>query len=243
MANKPCLVTKFDLLIVYKRLQIFQSKWSSQEIAGVFSHPSRREKRDARMEECTSKCCSRPMKVNIRWRQLSNTFEAVGTFSNKKIVIWLWLFRKLEGFSFIFQPEEFDASHCRGRCPPRYHPLNDHSLLQVRQTNNNLSLNLFHNCKLQNFQSLLHLQSSRDSSGRPSIRRPCCAPSKYSNIDILHLDQVDLFKPSFSGFSGIIHDKHYDLIVWFSCQCQKIDYKTRFLLLFIWQQTIKKLSS
>ena len=26
VANKPCLVTKFDLLIVYKRLQIFQSK-------------------------------------------------------------------------------------------------------------------------------------------------------------------------------------------------------------------------
>ena len=143
MANKPCLVTKFDLLIVCKRLQIFQSEWSSQEIAGVFSHPSRREKRDTRMEECTSKCCSRPMKVNIRWGQLSNTFEAVGTFSNKNLVIWLWLFRKLEGFSFIFQPEEFDASHCRGRCPPRYHPLNDHSLLQVRQTNNNLSLNFF----------------------------------------------------------------------------------------------------
>ena len=35
---------------------------------------------------------------------------------------------------FIFQPEEFDASHCRGRCPPRYHPLNDHSLLQVRHS-------------------------------------------------------------------------------------------------------------
>ena len=69
--------------------------------------------------------------------------QYLGTFSNKKLVIWLWLFRKLEGFSFIFQPEEFDASHCRGRCPPRYHPLNDHSLLQVRQTNNNLSLNFF----------------------------------------------------------------------------------------------------
>ena len=163
MANKPCLVTKFDLLIVYKRLQIFQSKWSSQEIAGVFSHPSRREKRDARMEECTSKCCSRPMKVNIRWRQLSNTFEAVGTFSNKKIVIWLWLFRKLEGFSFIFQPEEFDASHCRGRCPPRYHPLNDHSLLQVRQTNNNLSLNFFIivNFKISSLSFIFNLLATR----------------------------------------------------------------------------------
>ena len=53
---------------------------------------------------CTSRCCPRPMPVRLQ---------------------------ELEGFSFIYQPEQFDAVHCKGRCPPRYHPLNDHSLLQV----------------------------------------------------------------------------------------------------------------
>ena len=53
---------------------------------------------------CTSRCCPRPMPVRLQ---------------------------QLEGFSFIYQPEQFDAVHCKGRCPPRYHPLNDHSLLQV----------------------------------------------------------------------------------------------------------------
>jgi integrin beta 8 len=128
---------------------------NTKEVAGTFSLSTREKRETAAATECTSKCCSRPMKVNIR---------------------------KLEGFSFIFQPEEFDASHCRGRCPPRYHPLNDHSLLQ----------------------SLLPLQSSRDSSGRPSIRRPCCAPSKYSNIDILHLDQNDPTRLKVTNWRDII---------------------------------------
>ena len=91
-----------------------------QEVEGTLTLASR-EKREAE-GECTSKCCSRPMKVNIRFltKEFSHASGETKTF-----------FRKLEGFSFIFQPEEFDASHCRGRCPPRYHPLNDHSLLQV----------------------------------------------------------------------------------------------------------------
>ena len=39
-------------------------------------------------------------------------------------------------------------------------------------------------------QSLLHLQSGRDSGGRPTVKRPCCTPAAYTSLDILHLDQV-----------------------------------------------------
>ena len=38
--------------------------------------------------------------------------------------------RELEGFTFIYEPREFDAAFCAGRCPPRFSPRNDHALLQ-----------------------------------------------------------------------------------------------------------------
>ena len=78
----------------------------------------------------------------------------------------------LEGFDFIYMPREFDASLCRGMCPPRYRPMNDHSLLQ----------------------SLMFIKSDRTArkSGRRSkIKTPCCSPSKFESLDILHLDAAD----------------------------------------------------
>ena len=81
-------------------------------------------------------------------------------------------FGDLEGFDFIYMPREFDASLCRGKCPPRYRPMNDHSLLQ----------------------SLMFIKSERNArkSGQKSkIKKPCCSPSKFENLDILHLDEKD----------------------------------------------------
>ena len=87
----------------------------------------------------------------------------------------------LEGFGFIYQPLQFDAAFCVGRCPARYHPLNDHSLLQ----------------------SLMHIKSKKvakrekasgNENARASIKNPCCAPSHFENLDILHLDENDVTK-------------------------------------------------
>ena len=93
--------------------------------------------------------------------------------------------RELEGFGFIMQPAEFDAFYCRGKCPARYLPRNDHSLLQ----------------------SLLHLKSQREEEGASSsskIKRPCCNPSKFESIDILHLDEMDPTRLKVTHWKNII---------------------------------------
>ncbi len=88
-----------------------------------------------------SRCCRRPMRVDLR---------------------------DIPGFEFIQQPTTFDAHICVGRCPPRYNPTNDHSLLQ----------------------SLMHLKTQHlDKAER--IPRPCCAPTKMEPLDILHIDEYD----------------------------------------------------
>ena len=74
----------------------------------------------------------------------------------------------IDSFQFIVQPKTFDAHLCRGRCPPRFNPTNDHSLLQ----------------------SLLHLKTRHLPKGQ-RVPRPCCAPTKMLPLDILHLDPND----------------------------------------------------
>merc|ERR550517_2089211 len=77
-------------------------------------------------------------------------------------------FKDLQGFDFILEPTEFNAFMCRGKCPARFRPLNDHSLLQ----------------------SLMHIKQQRQEEGRHSrVKRPCCVPAKLSSLPILHLDE------------------------------------------------------
>jgi hypothetical protein len=90
--------------------------------------------------------------------------------------------RELEGFGFIMQPAEFDAFYCRGKCPARYLPRNDHSLLQ----------------------SLLHLKSAQQQEGGARIKRPCCNPSRFESIDILHLDEMDPTRLKVTHWKNII---------------------------------------
>lgn len=73
------------------------------------------------------------------------------------------VFKDLEGFGFIFQPKKFDAGYCKGRCPPRYNPAHHHALLQ----------------------SLIWQQD------RERAPRPCCAPNKLTELEILHVDEHD----------------------------------------------------
>ena len=98
--------------------------------------------------------------------------------------------RELEGFNFILEPTEFNAFMCRGKCPARYKPLNDHSLLQ----------------------SLMHIKHQHEMAldavdTEPimnRIKRPCCVPSKLSSLPILHLDENNPSKLKVTTWKSII---------------------------------------
>uniref|UniRef100_A0A1B0CLN7 TGF-beta family profile domain-containing protein n=2 Tax=Lutzomyia longipalpis TaxID=7200 RepID=A0A1B0CLN7_LUTLO len=72
-------------------------------------------------------------------------------------------FKDVKGYEFIIQPKSFDAGFCRGKCPPKYNPAHHHALLQ----------------------SLIWKQ---DKNKAP---RPCCAPLKLIDLEVLHVDERD----------------------------------------------------
>ncbi|XP_064537677.1 uncharacterized protein mav [Drosophila montana] len=84
-------------------------------------------------------------------------------------------FKDIKGFEFIIQPKVFDAGYCRGRCPPRHNPAHHHALLQ----------------------SLIWQQ---DHNRAP---RPCCAPSKLTELEILHVDEEHSDKLKISTWSDM----------------------------------------
>ncbi|ALC48132.1 mav [Drosophila busckii] len=85
------------------------------------------------------------------------------------------VFKDIKGFEFIIQPKIFDAGFCRGRCPPRHNPAHHHALLQ----------------------SLIWQQDHN------SVPRPCCAPSKLSELEILHVDEDHSDKLKISTWSDM----------------------------------------
>lgn len=84
-------------------------------------------------------------------------------------------FKDIKGFEFIIQPKTFDAGYCKGRCPPRHNPAHHHALLQ----------------------SLIWQQD------RNRVPRPCCAPSKLTEIEILHVDEEHSDKLKISTWSNM----------------------------------------
>ncbi|XP_011497944.1 PREDICTED: bone morphogenetic protein 6 [Ceratosolen solmsi marchali] len=84
-------------------------------------------------------------------------------------------FKDLEGFDFIIQPKTFDAGYCKGRCPPRYNPAHHHALLQ----------------------SLIWKED------RKKAPRPCCAPSKLAELEILYFDENDATKLKVSNWKDM----------------------------------------
>ena len=115
--------------------------------------------RDQRSMEVRSKCSSRKGGTKRCCRQ--------------DMVVELG---KLKGFDFIYEPRQFNAFMCGGRCPPRFLPLNDHSLLQ----------------------SLVHIREK----GR--VKKPCCAPSHYESMNILHLDPENRSKLKVTRWKSIV---------------------------------------
>lgn len=85
------------------------------------------------------------------------------------------IFKDLEGFDFIIQPKSFDAGFCKGRCPPRYNPAHHHALLQ----------------------SLIWKED------RKRVPRPCCAPSKLAELEILYFDENDATKLKVSNWKDM----------------------------------------
>lgn len=84
-------------------------------------------------------------------------------------------FKEIKGFEFIIQPKVFDAGYCQGRCPPRYNPAHHHAMLQ----------------------SLISQQN------RQKAPRPCCAPSKLVELEVLHVDEKDNEKLKISTWSDM----------------------------------------
>ncbi|KAH8376041.1 hypothetical protein KR093_010961, partial [Drosophila rubida] len=84
-------------------------------------------------------------------------------------------FKNIKGFEFIIQPKTFDAGYCKGRCPPRHNPAHHHALLQ----------------------SLMWQQDHN------RVPRPCCVPSKLTEIEILHVDEDHSDKLKISTWSNM----------------------------------------
>ena len=125
-------------------------------------------KSDCSVQAGGKKCCRQHMKVNLQ---------------------------NFEGLNFILEPKEFDAYYCVGRCPARYLPRNDHTLLQ----------------------SLIHIQSRHGGNNNNNVpgsgslvKRPCCNPSEFESIDILYLDENDPTK---------LEVKHWKDIIVSECAC------------------------
>lgn len=85
------------------------------------------------------------------------------------------VFKEIKGFEFILQPKVFDAGVCRGRCPARYNPAHHHALIQS-------------------------IISKQDKNKAP---RPCCAPSKLNQLEVLHVDEEDSTKLKVSTWSDM----------------------------------------
>lgn len=85
------------------------------------------------------------------------------------------IFKDLKGFEFIVQPKSFDAGYCKGRCPPRYNPAHHHAVLQ----------------------SLIW----KDNRGK--VPRPCCAPNKLTELEILFIDDNDTTKLKISSWKNM----------------------------------------
>ncbi|CAD6239956.1 GSCOCG00002438001-RA-CDS, partial [Cotesia congregata] len=85
------------------------------------------------------------------------------------------IFKDIKGFEFIVQPKNFDAGYCKGRCPPRYNPAHHHALLQ----------------------SLIWKEDKRKAP------RPCCAPSKLAELEILYFDENDPTKLKVSSWKNM----------------------------------------
>lgn len=77
---------------------------------------------------------------------------------------WIIDFKELGGYEFIIEPRKFDAGFCEGNCPYRFNVGNNHAF----------------------FQSL-----ARHQTKNSKIPNVCCAPTRFENLEFLHVDEDD----------------------------------------------------
>jgi transforming growth factor beta, invertebrate len=77
---------------------------------------------------------------------------------------WVIDFKEMGGYEHIIHPRHFDAGFCEGTCPFRHNTGNNHAY----------------------FQSLAHHQLGKDN-----VPNVCCAPSRLTDLEVLHLDEED----------------------------------------------------
>lgn len=77
---------------------------------------------------------------------------------------WVIDFKELGGYDYIIEPRKFDAGFCQGECPYRYNIGNNHAF----------------------FQSL-----ARHEKNDQTIPNVCCAPTRFVDMEILHIDEND----------------------------------------------------
>jgi hypothetical protein len=154
-ANQPIRI-QFSTLASPRNVRTKRDLYLSQEFLQQFMQTEGPPaKSECKKGANGRKCCRQHMKVNLR---------------------------NFEGLEFILQPQEFDAYYCVGKCPARYLPRNDHTLLQ----------------------SLIHIQNREGSGEERNVKRPCCNPSEYESIDILYLNENDPTKLEVKHWKNII---------------------------------------
>lgn len=106
------------------------------------------------------------------------------------------VFADIPGFDFIVEPKWFDAGLCRGRCPAKYNPATRHAFIQSLLW------------KLHNGGGSAKKTGERPRRDRRRVRhhadigrtkapspppppKPCCAPSKLDQLQIIHVDETD----------------------------------------------------
>lgn len=105
------------------------------------------------------------------------------------------VFAEIPGFDFIIEPKWFDAGLCRGRCPAKYNPATRHafiqSLLWKKHNNSNRGGD---NRERAQGRSRRKVRHGGDSSGAKTLQpppKPCCAPSKLDQLQILHVNEMN----------------------------------------------------
>lgn len=77
---------------------------------------------------------------------------------------WVIDFKELGGYDYIIEPRKFDAGYCDGTCAFRENVANNHAF----------------------FQSL-----ARNHSQHSHVPNVCCAPTRFVDMEILHVDELD----------------------------------------------------
>lgn len=105
------------------------------------------------------------------------------------------VFADIPGFDFIVEPKLFDAGLCRGRCPAKYNPATRHafiqSLLWKKYNNNNRREGQAAGGHGRSRRKVRHEGAAATTKAPQPPPKPCCAPSKLDQLQIIHVDETD----------------------------------------------------